>query len=68
MPKLNDYRREPDPPPVRPPTLPPDFPTSRKTPAPSCSRLLKRSRQLTRLPLGRHLDCLKLQRTGRRTS
>ena len=26
MPKLNDYRREPDPPPVRPPTLPPDFP------------------------------------------
>ena len=26
MPKLSDYRRDPELPPVRPPTLPPDFP------------------------------------------
>ena len=33
MPKLNDYRREPDPPPVRPPTLPPDFPDIPQNPS-----------------------------------
>ena len=33
MPKLNDYRREPDPPPVRPPTLPPGFPDIPQNPS-----------------------------------
>ena len=33
MPKLNDYSREPDPPPVRPPTLPPDFPDIPQNPS-----------------------------------
>lgn len=33
MPKLNDYRREPRPPPVRPPVLPPDFPDVPQNPS-----------------------------------
>ena len=33
MPKLNDDRREPDPPPVTPPTLPPDFPDIPQNPS-----------------------------------
>jgi hypothetical protein len=32
MPKLDDYRREPEPPPVTPPTLPPDFPNIPQNP------------------------------------
>ena len=48
-PKLNDYRRIPEPPPVRPPICLPISPTSRKTPVPSCSRLLTLPRPLTRL-------------------
>jgi hypothetical protein len=33
MPKLNDYRRVPEPPPVRPPILPPDFPDIPQNPS-----------------------------------
>jgi hypothetical protein len=33
MPKLTDYRREPEPPPVRPPILPPDFPDIPQNPS-----------------------------------
>jgi hypothetical protein len=33
MPKLDDYRRAPEPPPVRPPTLPPDFPDIPQNPS-----------------------------------
>jgi hypothetical protein len=33
MPKLSDYKRVPDPPPVRPPTLPPDFPDIPQNPS-----------------------------------
>ena len=33
MPKLNDYKREPEPAPVRPPTLPPDFPDIPQNPS-----------------------------------
>jgi outer membrane protein TolC len=33
MPKLNDYRPQPELPPVRPPTLPPDFPDTPQNPS-----------------------------------
>jgi hypothetical protein len=33
MPKLTNYRREPEPPPARPPILPPDFPDIQQNPS-----------------------------------